>query len=166
LPGIATRIGADVPLFLTGGTLRMGGVGDVITLLRPLDGFAVAVAVPPFGLSTVEVYRRWDQLEGPTGLALDPREAPPSLRDGMPLRNDLLPAALSVEPLLGDFMADLKEAWGIPVSLTGSGSGCFGYFTTVEEASDAAQAVVSISEVGRGVGLRRRGVAMVPSPEE
>jgi 4-diphosphocytidyl-2C-methyl-D-erythritol kinase len=74
----------------------------------------------------------------------------------MPMRNDLLPAALDLQPMLGDFMADVSAIWGAPVSLTGSGSACFGYFSNVDEAADAAEQFA-----GRGAALRPVGVKRV-----
>lgn len=159
LVAIAARVGADVPLFLTGGTLLMSGIGDEIETVRPLDDFAVAVVVPEFGLETREVYARWDRLEGPEGDAVPDDRLPPSLRAGMPMRNDLLPAAIDLEPRLGDFIADVTAAWGTAVSLTGSGSACFGYFATLDEASDAAGAVADLVAEARGVEPRPHGVA-------
>ena len=163
---VATRVGADVALFLTGGTLTMTGVGDQIDPLPPLGGFALAVAVPEIGISTQEAYRRWDDLEGPQGTPVPDARLPPPLRGGMPMRNDLLPAALDLAPALGDFMADLASAWGTFVSMTGSGSGCFGYFATEEEASDAAAGVSHLARVARGVALRPRGVTRTGSDPE
>jgi 4-diphosphocytidyl-2C-methyl-D-erythritol kinase len=58
-------------------------------------------------------------------------------------------------------MADLVSVWGTPVSLTGSGSACFGYFATPEEAADAVSAVSDFACGGRGVALRDHGVARV-----
>ena len=165
LPAAASRVGADVSLFLTGGTLMMGGVGDEIESVLPASGFAVAIVVPRFGLSTADVYRRWDELEGPEGRPLDDDRLPPSLRGRMPMRNDLLPAALSVEPALGDFMADVAAVWGSTVALTGSGSACFGYFPTLDEAEDAASAVTHLTDRGRGAALRPHGVARLPNPD-
>ncbi len=158
---IGSRVGADVPLFFIGGTLRMSGIGEVIEPVTPLDDFAVAVVVPEFGLATREVYHRWDRLEGPEGARVADDGLPPSLRGGMPMRNDLLPAALDLEPRLGDFMSDVASVWGTPVCLTGSGSACFGYFATLDEASDAAGAVADLTRAGRGVELRSRGVSRV-----
>ncbi len=155
----ATQVGADVSLFLTGGSVMMRGLGHDIETVRPLTGFAVAVVVPDFGLSTVEVYRRWDELGAPEGSVVADDRLPPTLREGMPMRNDLLPAALDLEPRLGDFMADIALAWGAPVCLTGSGSACFGYFATAEEAVDAAAAVSGLVARERGVELRPAGVA-------
>lgn len=161
LARVGARVGADVPLFFTGGTLMMGGVGDVIDSVAPLDQFAVAVVVPEFGLNTKEVYDRWDRMEGPEGSPVPDDRLPPSLRGGMPMRNDLLPAALDLEPRLGDFIAEVAAVWGTSVSLTGSGSACFGYFASPDEASDAASAVADLTRAGRGVELRSRGVARV-----
>ena len=158
---LAVTLGADVPLFLTGGTLHMGGIGEVIAPQQPLTGLAFAVAVPVFRLDTREVYREWDRLEGPQGETLPEGALPPALRDGMPIRNDLTPAAMSVEPQLAEFMAELRSRWGQPVLLTGSGSGCFGMFPGLDEAVDAAGAVSDLCRVSVGVEPRPRGVAEV-----
>lgn len=160
LHSLAGQLGSDVPLFLKGGTQWMTGVGEVLEPWPRFTGFAVAVVVPDFGLNTAEVYRRWDRMEGPEGEVIPTAAAPPPLRD-LPLRNDLLPAALAVEPLLGDFMADLRSAWGTPVSMTGSGSACFGYFADVDEAESAALSVTHLCRHARGVALRDRGVEVV-----
>lgn len=156
LNAMAARVGSDVPLFLRGGSLMAKGLGDQLEPVEPLDDFAVAVVVPDFGLATAAVYRRWDEMEGPEGWVIPDEALPPSLRGAMPMRNDLLPAALDLQPMLGDFMADVSAIWGAPVSLTGSGSACFGYFSNAEEAADAAEQFA-----GRGAALRPVGVKRV-----
>ena len=156
---VAPSIGADVPLFLIGGTLLMGGIGNQVESLQPLTEFTVAVAVPQFELSTVEVYRRWDEMEGPLGETIPSRILPPDLRDGIPIRNDLTPAAFDLEPTLADFMADLRLRWGGPVLMTGSGSGCFGFFPDPDEAADAAHSVQDLCRATVGARLRPNGVA-------
>ena len=157
----AESVGADVSLFLVGGSMAVSGVGDVVEPLRRLEGFAVAVVVPEFGLSTATVYQQWDEMEGPEGDAVADDHLPPVLRDQMPMRNDLLPAALEVDARLGDFMADIRHEWGTTVCLTGSGSACFGYFGSVEEAEHAVTAVAHLTSVARGTALRPRGVIQV-----
>jgi 4-diphosphocytidyl-2-C-methyl-D-erythritol kinase len=158
---IASSVGADVPLFLVGGTILMSGYGEVIESQPGLAGLAMAVAVPEFSLSTADVYRRWDGMEGPIGERAGDGLLPPQLRGGMPIRNDLTPAAVDLEPMLGDFMADLRSAWGSTVLMTGSGSGCFGLFPDLGEADDAARAVRGRSRVAFGADLRSRGAAQV-----
>jgi 4-diphosphocytidyl-2-C-methyl-D-erythritol kinase len=162
LGSIAARVGADVSLFLTGGTLMMTGMGEEIEALRAADDFGVAVVVPEYAVSTGDAYSRWDDLEGPEGPAVPEERLPPSLRDGMPMRNDLLPAVLDLEPRLGDFIADVAAVWKTTVCLTGSGSACFGYFATVDEAADAAQAVSHLAVGARGLDLRPFGVRRLP----
>jgi 4-diphosphocytidyl-2-C-methyl-D-erythritol kinase len=156
---VAPSIGADVPLFLIGGTLMMGGIGDQVEALQPLAGFAMAVVVPDFELSTAEVYRRWDEMEGPEGETIAPRLLPPGLREGIPIRNDLTAAAFDLEPTMADFMADLRMRWGGPVLMTGSGSGCFGFFPDPDEATDAARSVEHLCRASVGAWLRSNGVA-------
>jgi 4-diphosphocytidyl-2-C-methyl-D-erythritol kinase len=160
-PGeVAPSLGADVPLFLTGGSLMMTGVGEVIEPFQPpLSGFAVAVAVPIAEMSTADVYRRWDLMEGPIGEVIDDRHLPTSLRDGIPIRNDLTPAAIDIEPALADFMADLRSQWGIPVAMTGSGSGCFAFFPDLDQATDAASSVSPMCRAAVGATLRLNGVS-------
>jgi 4-diphosphocytidyl-2-C-methyl-D-erythritol kinase len=158
---VAPEVGADVALFLTGGSLLMTGAGETVAAVEPLEGFSMAIAVPGFGLVTADIYRRWDDMAGPRGEAVADAGLPPQLRDGMPMRNDLLPAALDIEPRLGDFIADLRQTWGTAVSMTGSGSACFGYFESTAEAEDAASAARGFSETVKGVELRSRGVAPV-----
>lgn len=155
---MAPSIGADVALFLVGGTVLVSGTGEEVASQPPLTGFAVAVAVPPFEMSTVEVYRRWDVLEAPVGETIVPRLLPPQLRDGIPIRNDLTPAAFDIEPSLADFMADLRAHWGGAAAMTGSGSGCFGFFPDLAEATDAAQTVTHLCRASVGAGLRPTGV--------
>ena len=158
---VAASIGSDVPLFLTGGTVMVTGFGEVVEAQPPLEGFAVAAVVPEFRLRTADVYRRWDELEGPIGETVPSALLPPPLREGIPIRNDLTPAATALEPALADFMADLRSAWGTVVVMTGSGSACFGLFPDVDEAQDAARSVESVCRGVAGASLRRNGVERI-----
>jgi 4-diphosphocytidyl-2-C-methyl-D-erythritol kinase len=158
---VAASIGADVPLFLTGGTVMISGFGEVVEPQPALEGFAVAVVVPEYRLRTGDVYRRWDEMEGPVGETVPSSLLPPRLREGIPIRNDLTPAATAIEPALADFMADLRAGWGTVVAMTGSGSACFGFFPDVDEAQDAARSVASVCRGAVGAALRRKGVERI-----
>ena len=138
---IAEGLGADVPFGFVGGTCLVEGRGERLSSISPLSGFGLALVVPPFGFSTPEVYRAWDALGGPEGPVTPDTSLPPALRGGPPIRNDLYPAALSLDERLGDWRADLEQRWGTVVSMTGSGSALFAYFPSLDEASDAAAAV-------------------------
>jgi 4-diphosphocytidyl-2-C-methyl-D-erythritol kinase len=160
LRDVARRIGADVTFPLTGGTAEMGGYGERIDPMPPLQGVAVAVIVPGVFLSTPEVYRRWDELGEPEGFEVPDRLLPPLLRHTFPIRNDLYRAAVDLEPELGDFVSDVSARWDEVVMMTGSGSACFGFFPTSEEAAEAAAAIPG-TRSAFGAALRPRGVERV-----
>jgi 4-diphosphocytidyl-2-C-methyl-D-erythritol kinase len=102
---LAATLGADVPFCLRGGRARVSGVGERLDPLPFVDR-TFTLATPPFGCSTMAVYRAWDALGGPTA-------------DGP---NDLEPAALRVEPGLARWRDRLGEATGQVPALAGSGS--------------------------------------------
>lgn len=154
LPGLlAPTLGSDVPFCLVGGTAWMEGRGETVTAVPLRPDYALAVAVPPFELATAAVYRRWDQLDGPSGPAMESRHLPPSLRGFEDLGNDLLPAARHLHSDLADWMADLAQRWERPVHLTGSGPACFAFFEDEAEASDAVGAVAGARSVWAGVPI-------------
>ena len=154
---VAAGVGSDVPAALLGGTLRVTGYGEKVLPLPPLSGFALAVAVPDFPLLTADVYRMWDDLEGPSGTDFPSGALPPELRGGDPFRNDLQPAALRVCPDLGDALALLAAQWGRPVAMSGSGPALFGYFMDADEARHAAREVRRVFGATVGAELYSSG---------
>lgn len=137
----ASQVGSDVTAALVGGSLWVEGFGESVSPHSGLWGFALAVAVADFPLLTTDVYRMWDDLDGPVGPDFPSGALPPVLRDSGPFRNDLQPAALSIRPELGDVMAFLSREWGRPVAMSGSGPSLFGYFIDADEAKAAAREV-------------------------
>ena len=107
-PGVAVRLGADVPFCLAGGRARVTGIGEVLEPLPAVDR-TVTLVIPPLHSSTPAVYRAWDELGGPTA-------------DGP---NDLEPAALAIQPCLGEWRDRIAEATGIQPVLAGSGATWF-----------------------------------------
>lgn len=159
LATIASRVGADVPLFLVGGTMWMEGYGERITAETSLRDFAVGLVVPDIALATPDVYRRWDEMGGPAGPVFEGRPLPPSLRVHGELRNDLTPAALSLAPGLGDLISELGREWGAPVLMSGSGPTLFACFPGLDEAEDAIRQVPGVVRSVHAAGLRGGGVA-------
>jgi len=126
---VALSLGADVPFCLTGGRARVKGVGEVVEPL-PFERRVYTLLTPPVAVSTAEVYRRWDELGGPSG------------DNG----NDLEPAALDLEPRLAIWRDQLGDASGRTPRLAGSGSTWF-----VEGAfPDVADAVVTRTQIVAG----------------
>jgi 4-diphosphocytidyl-2-C-methyl-D-erythritol kinase len=123
----AAGIGADVAFCLVGGRARVTGIGEAVEPL-PFQERTLTLLTPPFGCSTPAVYRRWDELGGPVG----------------DHGNDLEPAALAVEPRLGEWRDRLGEVAGVRPRLAGSGSTWFveGRFP------GAGRVVVQTTDVG------------------
>lgn len=143
LTGVASTLGSDVPFCLVGGKAIVGGHGERVDRLEGGDAYGLALVVPPVELSTAAVYRSWDQLEGPTGLSVEGRDLPPSLRDYGPLSNDLYPAAVATDPAVEEWRAELAALWDRVVLMTGSGPTLFAFFLDREEA-EASLAVVPV----------------------
>ena len=105
---LAASLGADVPFCLVGGRARVKGIGEIVEPL-PFEVREFTLLTPPLSVDTSAVYRRWDELGGPTA-------------DGP---NDLEPAALAVEPGLAEWRDRLGDATGQTPQLAGSGSTWF-----------------------------------------
>ena len=108
---VASALGADVPFCLVGGRARVCGVGEEVEPLpfEEVAGRAYTLLTPTLHVSTVEVYRQWDRMGGPSG------------HNG----NDLEPAALVVHPELREWRDRLGDATGETPMLAGSGGTWF-----------------------------------------
>jgi 4-diphosphocytidyl-2-C-methyl-D-erythritol kinase len=105
---LAASLGADVPFCLMGGRARVTRIGDVVERLPTLDR-TFTLVMPPFAMSTADVYRAWDDLGGPAG----------------DHGNDLEPAAVEVDARVGDWRRRVEAATGARPTLAGSGSTWF-----------------------------------------
>ncbi len=142
----AAKLGADVAFGLVENTARGLGKGEQLSKLPTPELFkdwGVLLLIPPFGLSTPEVYKAWDQLpEGKRHPAkgcsanlvklLENQPAPHAQDASLwqvlflnELKNDLYPAAQSMQPELTSIREALL-AWGCQAAqLCGSGSTIF-----------------------------------------
>ncbi len=138
---LAESLGADVPFSFAGGTKLVEGRGERLKSFDSSDDYALGIVVPPFALATPDVFGEWDRLDGPKGDEMDARHLPPSLRNGLPIRNDLYPAAVSLDPRVGEWRDEISERWNTGVAMTGSGSALFAFFSTPDEARSAVEAI-------------------------
>jgi 4-diphosphocytidyl-2-C-methyl-D-erythritol kinase len=154
---LASRLGADVPFALMGGTAIGTGRGDQLSPALAKGRFDWVVVPSDAGLSTPEVYAHLDELRaGPDirGGAGVPEVEPgvlQALRAGDPValaehtRNDLQVAALSLRPGLREAL-ELGESSGALAGLV-SGSGPTLAFLTADPES-ALELQVTLSAAG------------------
>lgn len=135
LSRIGSRLGADVPYFLVGGTALGLGRGDDIYPLADMLPVHVVILRPGFGVSTSDAYRWFDEekrrLREPVARAVPV---------GWPawsatIRNDLEAAVVRHHPAIARIRQSLVDAGAAYAAMSGSGSAVFGLF----ERSDAAR---------------------------
>jgi 4-diphosphocytidyl-2-C-methyl-D-erythritol kinase len=134
LHGIARSLGSDVPFFLTGGTARCRGVGDLVEPLGGPKGRRFLLLVPELHMATARVY----SVAGP--LLTGPRRnatvfARRYLGKGKaPYFNRLQGAAEGLEPRLREVREKGERMFSRVFTMTGSGGA---YFAPLEDGDEA-----------------------------
>ncbi|HEY3202661.1 MAG TPA: 4-(cytidine 5'-diphospho)-2-C-methyl-D-erythritol kinase [Thermoanaerobaculia bacterium] len=114
LPEVAVMLGSDVPFFLVGGEAEVRGRGEKVTSLDDGPAADLLLLVPPFSISTAEVYNTF------AGRGTLPTRL--KVADGGVFLgpNDLAPAVLQKEPRMRTY---LESAAGVTPEFAISGSG-------------------------------------------
>ncbi|MBI4502541.1 MAG: 4-(cytidine 5'-diphospho)-2-C-methyl-D-erythritol kinase [Gemmatimonadetes bacterium] len=165
---LASRLGSDVPFFASGAPLALAwGRGERLFRLSPPPAAAALVAVPPFGISTVDAYQRFDAV-----VATYPARGTVVLDDpvteswGSIARlggNDFESVLFGAEPRLRETYERLAETRPLLVRMSGSGSAIVALYKTPAERDQAARLMGE--QVARIIPtLTRSGAA--PGPEE
>ncbi len=139
---LGLTLGADVPVCVYGRPARLRGVGERLAPVRGLPELPLVLANPGRLLPTGRVFA-----------ALDPAAERPPRAQGLPAypsfpqlvawlggsRNDLEPAAVALDPAVGEVLDALRvepDCW--LARMSGSGATCFGLFPTLAAAEAAA----------------------------
>ena len=144
LSGLAAKIGADVPFFLTGGTCLCTGIGEEVTPLYfpGKTGLWCVIAKEAEGLSTPAVYCAYD--EKPRTSEIRAQDMIEAMTWGAPeaifpfMTNDLEDAAFSLAPKIRETRTYLKVMGAEAAQMTGSGSAVFALFRDRDAAAWAA----------------------------
>ncbi|MBD3367405.1 MAG: 4-(cytidine 5'-diphospho)-2-C-methyl-D-erythritol kinase [Candidatus Eisenbacteria bacterium] len=138
----ALDVGSDVPFFLSGGTMRGGGRGELLEPLPALTGVWFVLATPARAIRAGDAYAR-----ARIGLTDDEgfirlicsgiRERDlPALAGA--LRNDLEPGVVSLCPSVSSLKQQLLASGAAGAAMSGSGPTVFGIFEKEESAKSAA----------------------------
>ena len=151
LHAVAARLGADVPVCLTGRPAYFGGVGDIIDPAPPLPPCAVVLVNPGIPLSTPSVFR---VRTGPfsTAARFDNDAPLPDAAAFAELlaarRNDLTAPAQALVPEIGAVLDALSTTDGCLLArLSGSGATCFALYADPAQAH-AAAAELALAHAG------------------
>ena len=144
LCAIGTRLGADVPFSLCGGTMLCEGIGETLSSLPELPDCAFVIVKPEIGMSTVESYRIYDEHEaagfehGDFSAMSTALEAADISAAGKALYNAL---ECTVPESVLKIKSALLSAGALGALMTGSGTAVFGIFESIEKAAKASAAL-------------------------
>lgn len=136
LRSIATRLGSDVPLFLSQAPVIMRGRGELIetlpaTAIAALRRLRFLLFKPAFGVSTADAYKAMKQNAPLDYVSEESAETalcdwlPEPEKKSVPLFNNMERAVFRKHLALPTLFSVLRERHGIAAHMSGSGSACF-----------------------------------------
>jgi len=140
LAPLAAKLGSDVPFFLHGPSAVCKGRGEMVRAIAPPAPPWAMLILPPFGVATPEVYRRFDRMDlgREENVSVEPDwqtwSALPAAALMEKLVNDLEAPAFAVAPQLEVLRRDCERKLGRVVRMSGSGSTLFTLYDGREEA--------------------------------
>ena len=136
---LASKVGADVPFLLKGGTALAEGIGEIITNIKPLPECNILIVKPSISVSTVDAYNEYDKLADEAKNSVN--YLIPYLEQGdldglcCGLFNDFerVVAGTTINKIKDQMM----ERGALTSCMTGSGSAVFGIYRDFETADGA-----------------------------
>jgi len=163
----ASTLGMDVPFFLVGGTVLGEGRGERVTALPQAPPLPVLLVNPGVGLSTAEVYRRFDILGGEEL----PAPGPAGLIEALPrgdcgaigplLYNSLQCAACELMPEVASLLEAADRAGAARALVSGSGPTVFVLEGEEERAADLEEEMKRHAPLVVRTRFRSSGVSRV-----
>jgi 4-diphosphocytidyl-2-C-methyl-D-erythritol kinase len=147
LAQIAAKLGSDIPFFFHCPSGICTGLGEIVRPIDPPQARWALLVLPPFGMPTPAVYKRFDQMRLGDQQTIEKQPhwdawAALSARELMPkVVNDLEIPAFDLKPELAMLHQDLQARLGRPVRMSGSGSTLFTLYDSLQEADAAAKRV-------------------------
>jgi 4-diphosphocytidyl-2-C-methyl-D-erythritol kinase len=119
LSSLAASLGSDVPFFLVGGEAEVSGRGEKVSPRSDSPVEDLLLLVPPFSISTADVYARHRRRRAARTEEIPPLETDSSGKYFGP--NDLALAVLEIRPEMSILLESARSI-GAECAITGSGS--------------------------------------------
>lgn len=136
---LASKVGADVPFLLKGGTALAEGIGEIITNIKPLPECNILIVKPSISISTADAYSKYDKLVGEAKNSVNcliPYLEKGDL-DGLccGLFNDFEKVVAGT--IINKIKDQMMARGALTSCMTGSGSAVFGIYRDFETADGA-----------------------------
>ena len=136
---IQLALGADVPVCLASGVVRMQGIGEDVTPVTEIAGKPMILVNPGVSVSTPMIFKT---LQSKENAAISPQTD-----DGWKWiaaqRNDLQTPAVATEPVIADVLTAIANTGADLARMSGSGATCFGIYDTDADAASAAKGIAA-----------------------
>lgn len=143
-PQEVLALGADVPVCLMGGQVRMRGIGEKLEqITQSRMSWPTVLVNPGVSVPTPEVFRRLERKTNPPM----PDDILEEIYNEFPdwlghQRNDLERPAISLAPVISDVLSALRSETGCRIArMSGSGATCYAIFDDNRQAQSAVQAL-------------------------
>ena len=150
LQKIGVTLGADIPYCVTGGTQLSEGIGEVLTVLPDAPQCGLVICKPPVGVSTGEVYKRYDSLEDVRHPDIDAQIEAIRRGDLAGIAGEcgdvLEEVTGAMYPKIGEIERFFEKEGALVSKMSGSGPTVFAVFADKQEAVRAAQAFEAADE--------------------
>ena len=146
IPNKPELLGADVPVCLRARATRMHGIGELLTDVPTLPEAWLVLVNPGVSVSTPEVFQKLAQKDNlPMDSDISEFKTVTDLAAWLQeTRNDLQPAAIELEPVIGDVLRFLDNQIGcLTARMSGSGATCWGLFGDESAAQRAAEQIIT-----------------------
>ena len=138
---VGSKLGADIPFCINGGTVLCEGVGDVMTSVEPMPKCCFLVVKPDVSVSTPEAYKRFDNMK------IDNKPNFDCFMQGIEYKNlddiaysiyNSLELACNLTEI-NEIKEKMKKLGALNSMMTGSGSAVFGIFKSKDLAIKAME---------------------------
>lgn len=140
-PAELVALGADIPVCMGNGLMRMRGIGDKVSGVIADASFSVLMVNPRVAVSTPKVFAG---LKNPENGPLTDYDQDNFFKWIASQRNDLQSPACAAEPIIETVLHAISKTQGARVTrMSGSGATCFGIFSDHAECHAAHEQIAS-----------------------